>query len=161
MKKNLNAEQEIESLWIREWCLTIIDFIYSKDKTNANFYETYKETFSENTKHRYLEKLNPSTYIKGLKQAYNDMNEWAYGLSITDVEELNKILQDKFAKDLNTNSHNIPKQISKIIKRGKINNDDEFRMINEKVNEICQTSPKSSELDKLNQLLLKYEQNQK
>lgn len=161
MKKKLNAEQELESLIIKEWCVTIINFIYSKHKTNSQLYETYKETFSEITKIKYLEKTSPSIYMRSIKQAYNDVNEWAYGLSANDKEELNNELQNKFGKDLNTNSRNISKQISIIIKKGKINNDDEFRMINERVNEICRTDSKSIEIDKLNKLLLTYEQSKK
>ncbi|MFT3946515.1 MAG: hypothetical protein QM763_06025 [Agriterribacter sp.] len=157
MKKKLNATQEAESSWIREWCITIIKFICSKNETSRYILEIYKESFSEDSKNKYLEKASPSIYIKGLQQAYKDTNEWALGLPKTDIDELNSILRAKFGKDLNTYSKQNIKTIAKIVARGKINNGDEFRIINEKVNEICQTNPDSPELDNLNRLLLVYE----
>lgn len=48
-------------------------------------------------------------------------------------------------------------KIAKILERGKIKTDNEFRMIEEHVSELCQTDGNQEMIDKLNGLLLDYE----
>lgn len=155
MKKRLNEKQEKGILFIKEWCFTIVNFIYSKSNNTDSFItEMHKEIFSEETKQKYLKETSAAIYIKGVREVYNDTNEWAKGLLQNDLEELNRILLKKFGKDLSIHFQ----KIYKITKRGKIINDDEFRLINEKVDELCQTEPESQEIGKLNKLLLVYEE---
>ena len=48
-------------------------------------------------------------------------------------------------------------KIAKILERGKIKTDNEFRMINEHVDELCQIDGNQEMIDKLNILLADYE----
>jgi hypothetical protein len=64
MKRKLNEKQEAESLFIRKWCLTIIDFLYSDNVIDTHLIELRKKAFDEETKTRYLEKTSPGIYLK-------------------------------------------------------------------------------------------------
>lgn len=161
MKKQLNTQQESELFEIREWCHSIIDFFCSIDEKNITLYENFKEALSDENKNNFLQKVSPSVFIKGLRQAKNDINEWASYLPKSDLESLNEMLRIKFGKDLHTHSKDISKQISTVLKRGKINNDDEFRLIEEKVGELCESESELSEIDMFNKLLLAYEDKKK
>jgi hypothetical protein len=157
MKKSLTQVQENDLIFIREWCNVIIDFISALHNDGAEFLEIYKQSFSNETKEKYLKEFKPSVFMRGVKQAFYDTNEWASELRSADVKELNTILKSRFGKDLNFYSKERYKKINQIIKKGRISNDEEFRMIDERANEICQSEEKKSELEKLNQLLLMYE----
>jgi len=92
--------------------------------------------------------------IYGFKESKKMLEEWARTLPKEKLTALNNILLSKFNKKIDLSS----KEIGGILKRNRIRNDEEFRTIEEKVSEICQTNPKSPELEKLNHLLLVYEQ---
>ena len=82
------------------------------------------------------------------------MNEWTKGLDINEVLELNKLLNDKFGYNLCERFNDL----DKIIKRGIINNIDEYKAIINRVEEICSSDTENEkELAVLNQLLIKYE----
>lgn len=49
-------------------------------------------------------------------------------------------------------------KIAKIMERGKIKTDNEFRLLNGYVDELCQTSGAPDLIDQLNKLLLDYEE---
>ncbi len=51
-------------------------------------------------------------------------------------------------------------EVIRILARGKINTDDEFCMVNEYIDELCQTDNDANKnmIDKLNKLLLDYEE---
>lgn len=157
MKKSLTQIQENEFLFIKEWCTVILDYIGKRHHINSELIEIYKQAFGDETRSKYLIQFKPSLFMRGLKQAFNDTNEWASELNESDVNELNLLLKNQFGKDLSFYSKEKFRKINQIMKRGKISSDEEFRMINERVNEICQSEHNKSELEKLNDLLLKYE----
>ena len=64
-------------------------------------------------------------------------------------------LYELFRLDLDKKKQN---KIAKILERGKIKTDDEFRMIYEHVDELCQTDGDSAMIEKLNVLLRDYEE---
>lgn len=132
---------------LKEWCLFILTFIYelSPNQVLSDSIEQIKSM---------------SVSRKSINELYhlrNDLNEWTNGLSIENCKALNQLLLDQFGKDLSFYSKEKFRKINQIMKRGKISSDEEFRMIDERVNEICQSEHNKSELEKLNDLLLKYE----
>ena len=170
MKKNLNTEQEGEVLFIKNWSLTIIDFIsFKSNLADSPIFEMYKDTFSEETMQRLLSQVSSARYMKGLKQAFNDINqlanEWAYewasgpakDLRKIELLELNKILLAKFGRTLVDEDKETEGHIKRIIKRGKINNEEEYRIILAKVDEIYADKSKVDLVQSLNDLLLKYD----
>ncbi|MGD1318732.1 hypothetical protein [Chryseobacterium sp. 2R14A] len=157
MEKKLNEKQELEATFIKDWCLTVIDFIHSKFNVDKSFTEIHKDAFSEETKQRYLKELSPSIYLKGLRMAFNDTNEMAMDGSPVVQEELNKLLREKFGKDLITYSKKVQKKINKIKEVGKISNEDEYRLIISYIDSIHQDGSKGDELKLLDSLLLNWD----
>jgi|GEM_PF-896414 len=158
-KKNqsLNEKQEVEAAFIKDWCLTLLEFIYSKYSEQASFGEMHKAVFGEETKQKYLNELSPSIYLKGLRMAFNDTNEMAMDAPPAIQEEVNKILRDKFGKDLMTYSKKIQKKITQIRQVGKISNVDEYSLIMSYIDTIYNEESKREELDILNSLLLSWD----
>tara|TARA_R110002096_G_scaffold432475_1_gene649393 strand:+ start:378 stop:830 length:453 start_codon:yes stop_codon:yes gene_type:complete len=142
-KKNLiKQKKELEQL--KEWCSTIIDFLIRKNNNEQIFIqlrEVVNKTFKDKN-------------LKGLRYCKKDLNEWTKGLDINEVLELNKLLNDKFGYNLCERFNDL----DKIIKRGIINNIDEYKAIINRVEEICSSDTENEkELAVLNQLLIKYE----
>ncbi|PTS95185.1 hypothetical protein DBR11_21735 [Pedobacter sp. HMWF019] len=156
MKRKMNEKQEAESLFLRKWCLTIIDFIYSDKVIQTDLIELRKQAFSEETKTRYLEQTTPGIYLKGLRQAYNDINDMALNAPNQILEKLNNSLFAQFGKDLSTDSQNISSRLEEIVDRGKIINDEEFRVVEQKVSDISQIDAQSQQIIILNNLLATY-----
>lgn len=157
MKKKLSEKQEIEATFIKDWCLIVINFIYSKYSEQMTFGEMFKEAFSEETKLRYLKELSPSIYLKGLRMAFNDTNEMAMDAPYSIQEELNKMLRNKFGKDLNTYSKKILREISKIKTKEDISNIKEYRLVQNYIDDIRNDEAKVEELNILNSLILKWD----
>lgn len=146
MEKQLNDKQTTELSHINEWCLTIIDFMIVK----------YGETpgllmIKDPIKEAYL-----SQNLKGMRCVLNDINEWAKGLPLSDINELNILLQNKFGEDLQTVTKQHQIKIAQILKKGKISNENEYRLVLGHVDEIYNDSSKKNVVDSLNKLLVEY-----
>jgi hypothetical protein len=147
MKKQLKDEQLRELAYIKDWCLTIMDFIFSKSDQPLIL-----AVFNDAINNGY-----DTQNLRGMRYVYRDTSEWGRGLSLRDIEELNKILYEKFGEDLNTCSKRDLSKINKIIKKGKIANENEFRIVLSRIDEIYHDSAKNEEIEILNMLLRKYE----
>lgn len=70
-------------------------------------------------------------------------------------------MRDKFGVDL-TNAHGkLLAKINRIIQRGHLKSDDEFRMLSSRVEEIYADDSKQNEVEILNKLMYDYETNKK
>ena len=134
--------------FLKTWSITILDFLSEKDNDYKMFAETTKLTFA-----KFPAKPN-AQMVKGLREAFRDFNEIAKNLPPSKYQELNIALLKKFGKNLETYSNE--EVVFKVIKRDKIISDLEYRIIEEKVNELCQISENSSNIESLNNLLLAY-----
>lgn len=150
MKKKSDYSNELE--YIKDWCITVINFKLEINETPREVKKLY-----EPLKNDLISNFNSKdkNIQRGLREAYKSLQEEVGYWPINMKNALNHILYSKFGETIIQDKD---KEIKKVLKRGKINNDDEFRIIDEKVNEICQIDSKSSELEKLNYLLLMYEQ---
>jgi hypothetical protein len=149
MKKKSDYSNIME--YIKDWCITVIYFKLEMNETPTEVKKLYEPLINGlisnfNSKDKNIQ--------RGFKEAYKSLQEEVDYWPDKMKTDLNNILYSKFGENIKQDKDN---EIKKILKRGKINNDDEFRMIDEKVNEICQISSKLSELEKLNHLLLMYE----
>ena len=150
MKKKSDYSNIME--YIKDWCITVINFKLEMNETPTEVKKLYEPLINGlisnfNSKDKNIQ--------RGFKEAYKSLQEEVGYWPDKMKADLNNILYSKFGENIEQDKD---KEIKKIIKRGKINNDDEFRMIDEKVNKICQIGSKLSELEKLNHLLLMYEQ---
>ncbi len=156
-KREFIENQETEYLFLTTWCLNVLDYIYNNYPIDQALKDLHRQAFSAETKNKYLDQVSPSLYLKGLRQAFRDTNEMAKDMPSHQLNELNKILKDKFGKDLNDDFRNNLTRIKSVLKRGKIVNDEEYEIIERRVDELCQTNNASTEIKSLNGLLINYQ----
>ena len=147
MVKQLNNKQLNELTHIKEWCLTIIEFLISHNQATSTSRNMFVDVINDA-----FQKQN----LKGLRYVYNDINEWAKGILQSDLEELNMLLQNKFGEDLNKQMHRDLIKIAKILKKGNVSNEDEYRLLLSRVDEIFEDDNKKDEIENLNKLLADY-----
>ena len=75
--------------------------------------------------------------FRGIKCAFNDVNDAAFDLDSKQYKELNHILYLKFGISLDNQNKKVIKKIKTILKRGRIENVDEYRLVSERVERIC------------------------
>ena len=153
MKKS--TEEKLKHLC--DWCTTIAVFMESK--YNDPFFTKYMMGLFEfeRAKDVFADKsITPSMRLRGYQEAQNDLHSMAkYNLNKEQYEELNTVLKEKY----NVNIHDISdkKKAKRILKRGVIKNDKEFRLLNEVVDELTQTEDTTPLVEQYNELLLNYE----
>lgn len=137
------TDKLLEYQTILDKCLVMCEFLKNNSPDNYKFiFDNMKSNLEQGFKNK---------NYKGLKSTYRDLKEWVKGAPVKELEKFNHTFFIKFGEGLD--SVNIT---DKIIKRGMIINDDEFRLIDKQVNDLCQTEPQSSEIEILNKLLLEY-----
>jgi len=141
-----NYLTEIE--YLKNWSITALQFMANNNSQLKVFCESVLDTLE------HAQLINNKKMLQGFEEGVRDFKELAKGLSPSDYNELNAILNEKFGMGLEFDSKKI---IAAIIKRGKIRNDDEYRLIDEQVNELCQTNRQSHEIELLNKLLLDFD----
>jgi len=146
MGTNISGKKSKELEYLRDWCLTILDFLISKSGESPIFSQT-KEVVTDTFKGKNL---------RGLRYCKKDINEWAKGLSPSNVSELNSLLDEKFSVNLEKEDDKSAKIIKQILQRGVINNEDEYRLLLTKVDAFCADDSKKDEVEALNKLLTDY-----
>jgi hypothetical protein len=145
MKNNTNtAMNELE--YLRDRSLLIIDFILNKnvgDSMMQQFKSVIQETYAKGN-------------LKGLKTLSRDMNAWAKGLPQKDIKELELLLSEKFGENLSGDkiTHTVIKQV---LKKGKIENGESYRVIYEYLQDISATDPFYENIVELENLLETYQ----
>lgn len=126
--------------------LLIVDFLV-KNKNIEIFKELYQIIADT------LDKRD----LKGMRMMYTDNNEMARGLSPNKLSELNQILKKKFSFDLDKDHDKVSNKINLIVQRGHLKNDDEFRLLFSRVDEIYADDGKEKEVETLENLMSDYE----
>lgn len=145
MKRKINQNKLEELTFLKEWNETIVKFfvLKSKDTSLEIFHQIINETFNK-------------ADLKGMRMIYKDLNEGANDLPLIEFNELNQQLSQKFGTDLTEcNNKNLTK-IKQIVKKGNINNDEEYRLILNRVEEIYADDNQKEETEILNMLLINY-----
>lgn len=145
MKRKINQNKLEELIFLKEWNETIVKFFVLKSKNNSLeiFHQIINETFNKSD-------------LKGMRMIYKDLNEGANDLPLIEFNELNQQLSQKFGTDLTEcNNKNLTK-IKQIVKKGNINNDEEYRLILNRVEEIYADDNQKEETEILNMLLTNY-----
>lgn len=122
-----------------------------------------------------LSESDVSFCIEPLERQINDVNEWynngkrglldkvyrmdsQLALDYPDfLIENQKYFMDEYGVNILELDKKKQDRIARILERGKIKTDNDFRLIYEYVDELCQTEGNSELIDKLNALLLDYE----
>ena len=165
MKRKLNEKQLEELKFKYEWCKTIQEFInaHEDDSFDVELMQDLDSAFAEQnpSMHDYLIRVLDKAYLEqnlvGLRSSINDYNEDARDLTPAELEELNAILREKFGEDLVHNRQRELAKIKRIIKRGKINNEDEFRLLKGRIDELLEEE-KIEEAQLLDKLMFEFEE---
>lgn len=99
-----------------------------------------------------VERVIAGTSLRQLKTIAHDLDEWATGLRAEQTAELEALLADKFGASTRTAADDEARR-QRIIKRGRIRNADEYRMISARVEAIYDDPSRGEELEVLNGLL--------
>lgn len=148
MKKKLDQKALEELSFMRDWNWIIADFLV-KNENEGEFYKQLYPIISE-----VFDKKN----LRGMRMMYNDINEMAGGFSLHKLTELNRILREKFGSDLNKAREKVVAKINRIAQRGYLKNDDEFRLLYSRVDEIYADDSKKEEVEILENLMADYEE---
>lgn len=165
MKRQLNEKQLEELKFKYEWCKTIQEFInaHEDDSFDEELMRELDPSFAEQNPsvHDYLIRVLERAYLEqnlvGLRSSINDYNEDARELPSAELEELNGILREKFGEDLVHNRQKDLAKIKRIVKRGKINNEDEFRLLKGRIDELLE-EVKMEEGQLLDKLMFEFEE---
>lgn len=165
MKRKLNEKQLEELKFKYEWCKTIQEFInaHEDDSFDVELMQDLDSAFAEQnpSMHDYLIRVLDKAYLEqnlvGLRSSINDYNEDARDLTPAEFEELNAILREKFGEDLVHNRQKDLAKIKRIVKRGKINNEDEFRLLKGRIDELLEEE-KIEEAQLLDKLMFEFEE---
>lgn len=146
MKKELDQKALNELSFMRDWNWVIVDFLVKNE--NGEIFKQLYQIISE-----VFDKKN----LRGMRIMYNDNNEMARGLSLNKLTELNHILREKFGFDLDKVHDKVLANINLIVQRGYLNNDDEFRLLFSRVDEIYEGDNNKKEVKILENLMNDYE----
>ena len=99
--------------------------------------------------------------ISAMRESFNDIVEISMELPSDQLTELNRRLKEKFGKNLFDLNKKLEKKIQAIIKREKVRNDEEYRMIKAFLDTIWDVEGKEDEVEILERLNFEYENNLK
>ena len=136
---------------LERWCLTILE---SLERFWAEDLPLWREivlkTCDVNWKHKYR--------LQARKELLHDINEYAMeSMNQQALQMLNIKLRQEFKFDLNDFSNRNNRRIQNILKRDIIRNEDEFRLVSDKVEEIYADDSQKELVSKLNDLLGAFE----
>lgn len=147
MKNNISENNQNELDLLKNWCLTIVNFLIELDGESPIFSELKSV----------INKSYDVKNLKALRHCKKDINEWARGIPIQETSKLNILLLEKFGESLEVSK----RKIELILKKGKINSQEEYNILLNKVEDIYDKDGKENEIETLNKLLAQYEKNKK
>lgn len=94
--------------------------------------------------------------IKVLKSGHSEINMFFKEMPLEMQLELKKLFNEKLNVDLDIFQKQFDKTIQKVIKRGKINNEDEYRLLLDRMDD-TNIIKSNDEINKINSLLINYQ----
>jgi hypothetical protein len=132
---------------LQKKCLTILDFMFDRVPTFEKYYLPIKEYLQTDIG-------NTKRVLNTVKDFFRDLKIVSEDLPPNDRVDLYNLLQITYGAGWEDSDI---KEIEKIIARGKILNDDEFRLLDNHVDNLCQTSENNNDaIEVINSLLLSY-----
>ena len=151
-KKLLALEKTADYATLREWCITILDYLVTISPEYSYLVHEFKAV---------IEKIDKKQSMRYMRAMYKEMN-WLVGddyLSDPLMDQLNQILTEKFKYNLVDVAAAEKDEIQKIIKRGKIRNDREFELVKNQEEAIYDDDSQTEYAEILRGLLGDYEMN--
>lgn len=104
-----------------------------------------------------MEKLLTDPKHRGLDSCYGDMKEMLSGLSGAQRVSFSSRLKQRSGLTLDDLDLNRITKIAKIVDSGAIRTDDQWRLIESRVDELCQSGGSGKDIESLNKLIGAYE----
>jgi len=104
-----------------------------------------------------VEKGKSMGWLTGAKEAFNDLNAAARELSTSQISELNRRLREKFGKDLFDADKKLAQKAKKIAERGKIRNEEEYRLLRSYLDSIEGIAEHEEEYNRLYDIYFTFE----
>ena len=133
---------------LKEWCLTVFDYLLKQDSHYVMLVDYGKNIIA------ILDKKKKKNDMRAL---YKELHLNVRELPPNQIEELNQILTEKFGHNLADVAKMETKAIEKIIKRGRIRNDTEYRLVWQREDEIYTDDSQFEYAETLRKLLSDYE----
>ncbi|MBR6946121.1 MAG: hypothetical protein IKH64_09300 [Prevotella sp.] len=150
MSTLLGLDKTADYATLREWCLTVLDFLNNQDSQFLILVEYGKKAIADIDKKQNLKKMRAM-----YKETYLLLNE--DHINSLQLLTLNEILKEKFSHCLADVAEMETKAIEKIIKRGRIRNDTEYRLVWQREDEIYTDDSQFEYAETLRKLLSDYE----
>jgi hypothetical protein len=124
------------------WCLAILREIHAIQPNPLG--TAFEDAISEAQKR---------VDLRGLRAVTKDLEEWVGTLDDASRKKVNAGLSSEFGRSLDESAAEDQAALDRIVQRGKINNDEEYRLVLKRVEEIYDDSAFEAEVDRLNKLL--------
>jgi hypothetical protein len=144
--KKQNIQEQLDCQ--KEWCNTVLKFIEMKEGGNAAGYKIYTD---------YVNKFYLEKKLEPLKCLVAELIEGVSGMSESKIQELDRTLIEQFGTGIKSQQKKSYKKVQSIIKKGKITNEDEYRLVLDYIDQIYADSSKEGVLQKLNVLLNQFD----
>jgi hypothetical protein len=131
----------MDSRAVNDWCMAILDYMESSVGEGDVIIQQFKSIVAKTSR------------MSALKMLKRDLSEWAGSMPEDDVQKLNALLTEKFGEDLSGNIS----EAAQVVSSGAIKDDDAFRLVQGRVDEILAKEGSEDEVAKLNERLADYE----
>jgi hypothetical protein len=141
------SAEELASL--AEFCRTIVGFLAELERDHPNAATSAMSS-------RMLSIIDAAVArrdLRGLKMVRSDMVEWGSSLSRDDVVKLDERLRSKLGRGLADEAETNRKRVEDVLKRGRIESDDEYDLLLKWMDEIHGDEKWKREVDAINELL--------
>ncbi|SEW23659.1 hypothetical protein SAMN04487850_2274 [Prevotella aff. ruminicola Tc2-24] len=151
-KKLLTLDKTADYATLREWCMTILEFLVIISPEMLEFVNGMKVA---------IDRIDKKQSMRYMRSMYREMNLMVREMYLPDplMDKLNQILTEKFKYNLVDVAAAEKDEIQKILKRGRIRNDREFELVKNKEEEIYDDDSQFDYAESLRSLLGDYEMN--
>ena len=129
----MEDKKSIDIEFYKDWMITILQFMSDQYSNNEHYRGQNYHCFFQ-SKIEAIENGYENKNIRGIKLAYRDVNQLAL-YEAKNLKQLNMLLKEKFNKSLTEEKDLIEKAMAKILKRGQINNDEEYYLVKDYIDE--------------------------
>jgi hypothetical protein len=152
MLNNKVTDRQEELRILRDWCIAVLRFIHDRASEQGAGISPRLQEVAENG----IESAFKRRDIRGLKTASRDLLEWVNGFPDQIRNDLDEILRTEFGFGLKTSERDRNKEIAGILKREFVNDEDEYRLLESRIDEIYADETKKAELERINRILLAF-----
>lgn len=140
-----NNEKHEKLVRARDWCLYVLRFLnkVSPAEIFSQMMDVVEETFNKKD-------------LRGLQMLERDIAENARALPNQAKKELDELLVAEIGWGLSALSNKEHQKVAKVLRRGAIESDEEYRILSDRADAIFDDTTKATELREINALLASY-----